>query len=219
MASPPRFASATPKVTSRPAIIKPAPVGTLMRDICEYDGGRGLLVRAALQFIALTFVRPGEQRKAEWAEFDIAAAKWTIPKEKMKMRLPHEVPLSRQTLALLDTVRPWTGSGRYVFALGDQPMSDGTLNKALRFMGYDTATEHCAHGFRSTASTLLNDECKFSSDAIELQLAHVDDNTVRGTYNRAKLWPVRVCMMQHWADRLDSLRKGAEIIPLKRTRA
>jgi integrase len=144
----------------------------------------------------------------------------------MKMRLPHEVPLSRQALALLDVLRPLTGHGRYVFSFNDKPMSDGTVNKALRSMGYDTKTEHCAHGFRAMASTLMNAERNkdgspvWEPDAIELCLAHVDDSTPRGIYNRAKLMPERIRIMQHYADTLDTLRHGGtQVVPLKRTRA
>lgn len=206
----------TPKVVNRPTLTEPAAVGTLMRDMRDYSG-RDLTSRA-LEALALTFVRPGELRHMEWAEIDTAAATWSIPKEKMKMKLPHAVPLSRQMLALIEVMRPVTGTGRYVFGAGGgrAPLSDNTFNKALRVMGYNTQTEHCAHGFRSTASTLLNEELKFSPDVIELQLAHVDDNTVRATYNRAKLWPERVKLMQHWADRLDIMRDGAQVVALTR---
>lgn len=212
----------SPTVKHRPAITDPVLAGKLFRDIAAYEGGRGLLVRLGMQFLALTFVRPGEQRKAEWAEFDTDAAVWVIPASKMKMRLPHEVPLSHQLLAILAELRELTGTGRYVFSTNSKPMSEGTIGKALRKMGYDTQRDHCAHGFRSTFSTLTNGERgkdgmpMWHPDVVELALAHVDDNSVRAVYNRAKLWPERVRLMQHWADRIDTLRDGAKIMRLKR---
>jgi integrase len=125
--------------------------------------------------IALTMVRPGELRLAEWTEFDETNRVWLIPAEKMKMRDDHEVPLSRQALAIVAALKPLTGRGRYLFSYDDDvPMSDNTLNKALRIMGYDTGPggDHCAHGFRSTASALLNEEGAFDGDVVEAQLAH-----------------------------------------------
>jgi integrase len=145
------------------------------------------------------------------------------PAEKMKMRREHEVPLSRQAHTILAEVRKITGHGRYVFSLTDKPMSEGRVNEALRALGYDTKTEHCAHGFRRMDSTLLNNERKNSlpvwhPDVIELQLAHRERNRVREIYNDATYWPDRVAMMQHLADRLDHLRDGAEIVQLRRAR-
>lgn len=212
----------SPKVKPMPAITLPVPAGKLLRDIAAYDTGRGSLVRAGTQFLALTFVRPGEQRQAEWSEFDFDAAVWHIPGHKMKKGLPHDVPLSRQAVAILETVRAITGTGRYVFSVSERPMSDNTVNKMLRSIGYDTKIDHCAHGFRAMASSLLNGESDkdgrpaWSADVIELSLAHIDTNSVRASYNRAKLWPERVRLMQHWADRVDTLRDGAQIVPLKR---
>lgn len=165
-------------------------------------------------------VRPGELRLTEWTEFDEANRVWLIPAEKMKMRDDHEVPLSRQALAILLKLRPLSGRCRYLFSYDDDvPMSDNTLNKALRIMGYDTGPggEHCAHGFRSTASTLLNEEGAFDGDVVESQLAHSteekkrrrrdevvrrqlgkgDKNKIRCIYNRAAYWAERVRLMQH----------------------
>ena len=212
----------SPTVKHRPAIIDPVLAGKLFRDIAGYEAGRGSLVRLGMQFLALTMVRPGEQRKAEWSEFDIENRVWRIPADKMKMRLPHEVPLSYQSLAILAELRGLTGEGRYVFSTNRKPMSDGTIGKALRKLGYDTQTDHCPHGFRSTFSTLTNGERgkdgmpMWHPDVIELVLAHIDDNSVRGVYNRATLWPERVRLMQHWADRIDMLRDGAKIVPINR---
>jgi integrase len=220
-----------PKGNPRPALTDPDDFGELMRRIEVYDAKNGGLVRYALKLIALTMVRPGELRLAEWTEFDEKNRIWLIPAEKMKMRDDHEVPLSRQALAILAELRPLTGRGRYLFSHDDDvPMSDNTINKALRIMGYDTGPggDHCAHGFRSSASTLLNEEGAFDGDVVEAQLAHETDekkrrrrdevvrrqlakgdkNKIRGIYNRAAYWSERVRLMQHWANRLDRLRKG-----------
>ncbi|MBS0530890.1 MAG: integrase arm-type DNA-binding domain-containing protein [Proteobacteria bacterium] len=227
-----------PKGNPRPALTDPDDIGDLMRRIEVYDAKNGGLVRYALKLIALTMVRPGELRLTEWPEFDEKNRVWLIPAEKMKMRDDHEVPLSRQALAILAKLRPLTGKGRYLFSYDDVPMSDNTLNKALRIMGYDTAPggDHCAHGFRSTASTLLNEEGAFDGDVVEAQLAHETDekkrrrrdevvrrqlakgdkNKIRGIYNRAAYWDERVRLMQHWADRLDRLREGAAM-PLRKS--
>ncbi|MGY3449792.1 tyrosine-type recombinase/integrase [Bradyrhizobium sp. USDA 4353] len=221
-----------PKGNPRPALTDPDDVGDLMRRIEVYDAKNGGLVRYALKLIALTMVRPGELRLAEWTEFDEANCIWVIPAKKMKMRDDHEVPLARQALAILAELRPLTGRGRYLFSYNDGvPMSDNTINKALRIMGYDTGPggDHSAHGFRSSASTLLNEEGLFDGDVVEAQLAHETDekkrrrrdevvrrqlakgdkNKIRGIYNRAAYWGERVRLMQHWADRLDHLRERA----------
>ncbi|MBV8743927.1 MAG: site-specific integrase [Xanthobacteraceae bacterium] len=184
-------------------------------------------------------VRPGELRLAEWTEFDEKNRIWLIPAEKMKICDDHEVPLSRQALAILAKLRPLTGRGRYLFSHDDNvPMSDNTINKALRIMGYDTGPggDHCAHGFRSSASTLLNEEGAFDGDVVEAQLAHetdekkrrrrdevvrrqlakADKNKIRGIYNRAAYWSERVRLMQHWADCLDRLRNGVAV-PLRKS--
>jgi integrase len=231
-----------PKGNPRPALTDPDDVGDLMRRIAVYDAKNGGLVRYALKLIALTMVRPGELRLAEWSEFDEANDVWLIPAEKMKMRDDHQVPLSRQALALLTELKPLTGRGRYLFSYDDEvPMSDNTLNKALRIIGYATGPggDHCAHGFRSTASTLLNEEGAFDGDVVEAQLAHDteekkrrrrdevvrrqlakgDKNKIRGIYNRAAYWGERVRLMQHWADRLDSLRDRTPALPLRKSAA
>jgi integrase len=229
-----------PKSNPRPALTDPDDVAQLMRRIEVYDAKNGGLVRHALKLIGLTMVRPGELRLAEWTEFDEKNRVWLIPAEKMKMRDDHEVPLSRQALAILSELRPLTGRGRYLFSHHDDvPMSDNTINKALRIMGYDTRPggDHCAHGFRSTASTLLNEEGAFDGDVVEAQLAHETDekkkrrrdevvrrqlakgdkNKIRGIYNRAAYWRERVRLMQHWADHLDSLRASASIVRLRKS--
>lgn len=192
-----------------PSVTKPDEIGALMRAIDGMDGF--IVVRAALLFSAFTFCRPGEIRKAEWAEIDEGRAEWRIPAEKMKARRVHLVPLSRQALAALASVRPFTGGGRYVFPssrTADRPMSDGTVNAALRRLGYAQG-EMTAHGFRSMASTILNESGRWPPDAIERQLAHVEGNSVRAAYNYAQHIEARREMMQWWGDWLDSLREGA----------
>jgi integrase len=213
----------SPKVKPMPAITEPVAAGKLLRAIAAYEG-YGPLTRAAMQFLALTFPRPGEQRQAEWSEFNFETAIWLIPASKMKKGIAHDIPLSRQAIAILESVRPLTGEGRYVFSTGSAPMSDNTVNKALRSMGYDTKTDHCAHGFRAMASTLLNGEYKddlprWNPEVVEMCLARNDTNAVRAAYNRAKCLPQRIKLMQHWADRIDAMRDGAKIVPLKRKRA
>jgi integrase len=163
----------TPVETERCALIEPVAVAKLMTDIAAYGekdlgyGGRGCkpdarmcaVVGYALQFLALTAARPGNVAEAEWSEFDLDAAKWSIPAAKMKMRRAHEVPLSRQAVAILHEVAKLTGERRYAFSVTeDKPLFGNAMNRALRRLGYNTLTEHCAHGFRSTFSTLLNDE-------------------------------------------------------------
>ncbi len=195
-----------PKVNHRAAITEPKAVGALLRAIDDMDGQ--ITTRAALQLIALTFVRPGELRHAEWKEFDLRDAVWNIPKEKMKMPRPHKVPLSRQAIAIINDLREVTGTSPYLFPQirsWHRPISDGTLNAALRRLGY-TKAQVTAHGFRSTASTLLNESRRsdgrrrWDSDAIERQLAHQEEDEVRGAYNGAEYWEERVPMMQWYAD-------------------
>lgn len=188
-----------------PAIIDPAAVGRLMRAIYGYEGS--LVVRSALKLAALTFVRPGELRKAEWSEVDLDAAEWRIPAEKMKMKRPHIVPLSDQALLVLQELRVITGDGKYLFPSvrsRQRAMSDMTVNAALRAMGY-SQNEMTGHGFRAMASSLLAEQ-GWSVDAIERQLAHIEKNKVRAAYHRSEHLDERRRMMQAWADYLDSLR-------------
>jgi integrase len=196
----------TPPIVSHHAsIIDPAHVGKLIRAIYAYSGA--IETRSALKLAPLLIVRPGELRNAEWEHFDFGAAEWRIPARNMKMRAPHLVPLSRQSLEILKELKEATGDGQYLFPkLGDRfrPMSENTVNKALRTMGY-VREEMTGHGFRSTASTLLN-EHRWDRDAIERQLAHTERSGVRAAYNYAEHLPVRRQMMQAWADYLDQLR-------------
>ena len=173
-----------------------------------------------MQVAPYVFVRPGELRHMEWTELDLDAAEWRLPAGKMKMRVPHIVPLARQVVALLKEIQSLTGRGRYVFPSmrsGSRPMSDNTINASLRRMGY-TKDEATAHGFRSTASTILN-EMGWNGDWIERQLAHCEKDGVRGSYNYAQYLPGRREMMQAWADLLDSLRDGGKVVNLKGRRA
>jgi integrase len=205
-----RGAILNPKVEHYGALIEPRQLGQLLRSIDNYDGYG--LTKFALQIAPHVFVRPGELRNALWNEIDLDAELWTIPPEKMKMRKPHLVPLSRQVIELLDQVRAITGPSGYVFPsirTPLRPMSDNTMNAALRRLGY-TTKEMTSHGFRATASTLLNESGKWSWDAIERALAHGDPNQVRATYHRGAHWKERVLMAQWWSDYLDALREGED---------
>jgi integrase len=200
------------------AITEPARVGELLRAI---DGYTGHVVTAyALKLAPLLFVRPGEFRHAEWIEFDLDGHEphWRIPADKMKMGKQHIVPLSKQALALLRELHLLTGRGRYVFPSlrgGSRPMSENTVNAALRRLGY-TTEEMTGHGFRSLASTNLNEQ-GYHPDLIELQLSHAERNKVRAAYNKAQRLPERRKMMQSWADYLDGLRAGANVVPLRKS--
>jgi integrase len=190
----------------RAAITHPDQVGALLNAIDAFDGT--FVVRSALQLGPLVFVRPGELRMAEWSEINLETAEWRIPAERMKMREAHIVPLSKQALTVLRELQPLTGHSRYVFPsirTITRPMSDGTINAALRRLGYDS-DQHVGHGFRAMASTLLN-EMGWQPDVIERQLAHVPRNKVRAAYNRAQHLTERRKMMQAWADFLDRLRR------------
>jgi len=204
------------EVTSRPAITEPAKVGELLRAIDGYGGDPATC--AAMRLAPLVFVRPGELRSAEWREFDLEAAAWRIPAERMKMGEAHLVPLSTQAVAILTELQPLTGNGRLVFPslrTRERPISENTLNAALRRMGF-AQHEMTAHGFRAMASTLLNEQ-GFPPDVIELQLAHAERNKVRAAYNRAQRLEERRKMMQAWADYLDGLKAGGEnVVPLRR---
>jgi integrase len=199
----------TPKVKHLASLTKPAEVGELMCAIDGFDGYR--VTHVALRLAPHLFVRPGELRQAEWADFDFDEKVWTIPADKMKMRRPHSVPLSRQALAIIEEIKPVSGRHRYLFPCQgkrDRPMCENTLNLALQRLGYG-GNRMTTHGFRSMASTLLNESGRWSSDAIERQLAHVDSNSVRRIYSRGDYWDERVRMMQAWSDELDRLRREA----------
>jgi integrase len=215
-----RGALTTHQVRHRSAIIDPAGIGALLRAIDGFDGQP--TTRAALRLAAYAFVRPGELRHAEWREFDLDNAVWSIPAEKMKMRRPHRVPLARQPLAIFRELQEVTGGGRWLFPSARtfaRPISENTLNAALRRLGYASETMS-THGFRAMAATRLNEMGRWNSDAIERQLAHQEANAVRRAYTHsAEYWPERVLMMQAWADYLDELREGGKVVPLIKARA
>jgi integrase len=162
------------------------------------------------------FTRPGELRIASWAEFDLDGAQWRIPKERMKARVPHVVPLSPRAVAILRELQPLTGKKDHLFVGRDgvKPISENTVNKALRSLGY-SGDQFTSHGFRSMASTLLNEQ-GWHKDAIERQLAHGERDTVRAAYNHAEHMPERRKMMRAWANYLDGLKTGANVVAIKR---
>lgn len=188
------------------AITEPKPLAQLLRDIDSYGGN--FVVRTALQLQPLIFARPANLAMAEWSEFDLDTAEWRIAADKMKMKDAHIVPLSTQAITLLRDIYPLTGSGQYVFASNQGKSSEPHISResigaALRRMGYQG--QHTAHGFRTTASTLLHEQ-GFNSDMIERQLSHAERNRIKAAYNRAQHLPERRKMMQSWADYLDSLK-------------
>ncbi|PPE73066.1 integrase [Solimonas fluminis] len=195
----------TPQERHHPAILDPIRLGELLRDI---DGYRGTaVVRSAFRLAPLVFVRPGELRQAEWKHIDLQEAVWRIPPGEMKKRNGYVIPLSLQALAILREIQPFSGRGRYVFPSirgQDRPMSENTINAALRSLGY-TKDEMTGHGFRTIACTFLNEEGTWNRDAIERQLSHTERDTVRDAYNRAEYINERRRMMQAWADCVDQL--------------
>ena len=198
------------------AITEPKQAGELMRSIFDYTGHPCTV--AALKLTPLVFVRPGELRTAEWAEVDLDAAEWRIPASKMKMKVDHLVPLSMQAVALLRSMQPITGHGRYVcpsLRTGERPMSDNTINAALRGLGYSKEV-HTAHGFRALARTIMDEVLGERVDLIEHQLAHAVKDPNGRAYNRTAHLPARRVMMQNWANYLDKLRMGADVIQLKK---
>jgi len=209
-------AIASPAERHHAAITDPVVLGGLLRAIEGYTGD--ITTRTALQLSALLFVRPGELRHAEWAEIDLDAAEWNIPAGKMKMRQPHLVPLCDQAVAVLRELQPLTGRGQYVFPGGRsprRPMSNNAINAALRRMGYGT-DNMTAHGFRATARTILDEVLGYRPDFIEHQLAHAVKDPNGRAYNRTAHLPERRKMMQGWADYLDALRAGGDVVPFKR---
>lgn len=209
-----RGALASPIVKHYAAITDPVALGELLRAIDGYSGEPATM--AALQLTPHVFQRPGEVRQMRWSEVDLDKGIWTIPAERMKQRQAHAVPLSRQSVAILTGMLGLTGHGIFVFPsirTRERPMSENTVNGALRRLGY-AGSEMTAHGFRSTASTLLNESGKWNPDAIERALSHAEKNQVRAAYNRGSYWNERVEMAQWWSDHLDVLKSGAEVIPI-----
>lgn len=202
-----RGALVAPVAKHHAALVDPKQVGGLLRAIDGFDGQP--MTRLALKLAPLVYARPGELRAAEWSEFDLEAALWRITASKMKMRQGHDTPLSGQAVAILREAMALTGHYKYVFASlypGTRPMSENTLNAALRRLGY-SSDEMTAHGFRAMASTLLNESGLWTTDAIERSLAHRDSNAVRAAYHRGAHWQERVRMAQWWSDYLDDLRQ------------
>jgi integrase len=204
-----------PSVTQhRAAITDPTAIAELLRAIDGYQGT--FVTKCALRLAPLLFVRPGELRKAEWAEIDLDKAEWNIPAERMKMRDPHLVPLSTQAIEILRELHALTGGGRYVFPgarTNGRPMSDNAVLAALRRMGY-AKDEMSGHGFRAMARTILDEVLGVRPDFIEHQLAHAVRDPNGRAYNRTAHLVERRKMMQLWSDYLDKLKAGAEVIPL-----
>jgi integrase len=199
------------------AITEPKKVGELLRDIDGYQGS--FVVQCAFKLSPLLFVRPGELRRMEWDELDLDNAQWLIPGEKMKMGTAHIVPLSTQAVTILREIQPLTGRGKYVFhgeRDHDRPMSDNAIRSALRRMGWAN-DEMTPHGFRAMASTIL-DNMGYKQEWLERQLAHEEPNKIKAAYKR-EAWrmylPERTAMMQAWADYLDKLKAGADVVPLR----
>lgn len=215
-----RGAIAAPRAEHFAAVLKPEPFGDLLRRIDGY-AARNVVTGSALQLMALLYPRPGELRQAQWSEFDFAQGAWEIPAERMKLRQPHIKALSRQAIAILESLRSITGPTGNVFpAIGRAArcMSENTLTAALRRMGVDRQ-EHSAHGFRASASTLLNASNQFSPDAIERSLAHQDKDAVRRAYARGDAMTERKQMAQWWADYLDRLRinkSDDNVVPMRK---
>jgi integrase len=213
-------------VTPRPALVDPVAAGKLFGTIAmPFPRARyGDVVGMAVRFLAYVATRPGEVLEVEWSDVHFDLARWTIPAEKMKMDHELIVPLARQSLNILRQMRELTGSRNYIFSgTRDKPLSDNTLNKRLRDLGYDTSEQQTGHGFRSIFSTLLNAEIDaddrqiWDKDAVELQLAHLDHASTRAIYNRTgslSLIGQRTRMMQHWADRVDAMA-GCNVVPLQ----
>lgn len=199
-----RDAILPPKVTHMAAIVNEADFGNLISSIEEYTGWP--VLRECLRFTAYTFSRPGEVRLAKWNEFDLKEKVWEIPAARMKMRRVHHVPLSPQAMGILSTMREAHPKSEWVFPslrTIEKPLSENAMNSALRRMGY-TKEEMTSHGFRSSASTILNGR-GFDPEVIEMQLSHVDANTIRRAYNRNTFWDERVKLMHRWANIIDGL--------------
>ncbi len=194
-----------PVVVHRPAFTNKNAFGELLKSIWAYEGMPETTM--ALKLMAYLYPRPGELRQAEWAEFDLDQAIWTIPATRAKMRREHKKPLSKQTVQILLDLKAQNGGGKLVFPSIQsklKPMSENTLNGALRRMGF-SKTQVTSHGFRATASTLLNESGKWAPDAIEAELAHVGNDEVRRAYHRAFYWDERVKMVDWWASQIDEM--------------
>jgi integrase len=204
------------------AMVEPGQVGKLLRDMHDYQGHA--VTRAALSLSALLLLRPGELRHMEWAWLDLEAATLTVPAEVMKRRKedkadgpPHLVPLAAQAVAILSELQALTGAGRFVFPAltsSKRCMSENTVRSALRRLGYGNE-DMTAHGFRATARTMIAERLGIGAEVIEAQLAHAVADSLGRAYNRTQYLDQRRTMMQAWADYLDKLRKGADVVPIK----
>ena len=196
------------------AITDPKKLAPLLRDIDDYTGT--IIIKSALKLAPMLFVRPGELRKMEWVEIDFDAAEWSIPASKMKTRQPHLVPLSHQALSILKELHQLTGGGQYVFPgrTSSRPMSENSVNAALRYMGYDKSLM-TGHGFRAVARTILDEVLRFRVDLIEHQLAHAVKDANGRAYNRTSFIEDRQQMMQKWSDYLDDLKTGTKVPTLR----
>jgi integrase len=203
------------KQSHHAAITEPKAIGELLRAMDDYQGQ--FVTKCALRIAPMVFVRPGELRKAEWSEINLETAEWNIPAERMKMREPHLVPLATQAVEILKELHALTGEGRYVFPgarTNSRPMSDNAILAALRRMGF-AKDEMSGHGFRAMARTILDEVLGVRPDYIEHQLAHAVRDPNGRAYNRTAHLAERRKMMQQWADYLDKLKAGAEVIPLR----
>ena len=201
-------ALSTPITRNHPAIVEPKALSEHLKAIEEYKGYPSTI--GALRISPHLFQRPGEIRAMKWEDLNLNAARWTIPAAQMKMRKPHEVPLSRQAIKIINSMVVVAGTSNFVFPAYHNPripISENAINQALRRLGYGGIMT--AHGFRSTASSLLNESGMWNPDAIERALAHQDGNAVRAVYNRSAYWKDRVEMMQWWSDQLDTLRNAS----------
>ncbi|MHA7859441.1 MAG: tyrosine-type recombinase/integrase [Henriciella sp.] len=201
-----RGALIAPKVTHMAAIIDWVDYGRLVKAIWQYEDGAPA-TRGALKLMVLLYPRPGELRLALWDEVDLEKATWTIPAARTKMRREHVKPLSRLAIQVLSTLKCETGSNYRVFPSSisrDKPISENTMNQALRRMGFEK-DEHTSHGFRASASSLLNESGRWNEDAIEAELAHVGADQVRRAYHRASYWDERVKMTEWWANKIQNL--------------
>ena len=206
----------TPHVKQHQAVVRPEELPDLLKAIAEYDEIGGKQTRLALQLLAQTFVRTNELIGAEWTEFDLDQALWSIPAGRMKMKTEHLVPLSSQSLTILSELRSLAGSSRFVFPgrNSNKPISNNTMLFALYRLG--CKGRMTGHGFRAVASTILNETGNFKPDVIERQLAHCERNEVSGGYNRAEYLPARKRMMQYWGDYLDKLNACTDVIPIRK---
>lgn len=194
-----RGALVSPKVSHRAAITVLEPFKKLIEDIWNYSGNQETVV--GLKLLALLYPRPGELRLAKWEEFDLEKGHWTIPAARMKMRKEQKKPLPKAAALLLSEYKIIRRSEELLLpsiTKLSSPISENTFNSALRRMGYDTAKTHCSHGFRASASSILNESGKWSVDAIEAELSHQSGDEVRRAYHRAQYWEERVKMADWW---------------------